>query len=247
MSDLGRRFDPAELDDDGRRPPDAESAGLLATARDLEAFARSEHVTTTTDFEDRVMAIIATEPPPRPIAVGGGIAGLLFALRDAWRITWTGGRPVAVRAQAFALVLIAVVAMGSVGSLATVGVARLLVPDVSPAPTLPPAPSPSPRPSVNPSPSLAPRPSPSVPPSVSPTPSPTETNGVGGSNGPTDDPGGQTQEPDETPEPTDDPSGSGSGDDRSGSDSGSGSGDDSSGSDSGSRSDADDDAPKTED
>ena len=117
---LGRRFDPAEL---GRRPAaapaDADAAGLLATARDLEAFAPERDVMPTTDFEDRVMAAIANEPPPRAVA-----------LRAAWPAcswrscatrggsTWSGGRPLAVRAQAFALVLVAALAVGSVGSLA---------------------------------------------------------------------------------------------------------------------------------
>src|SRR5687768_14915123 len=171
MSDLGRRFDPAELDDEGRRPTDADSAGLLATARDLEAFARAETTMPTTDFEDRVMAAIAKEPPPRPRATGRGLIGLLVAVRDAWRIAWSGGRPLAVRAQAFALLLVAALAVGSVGSLATVGVARLLAPDATPAPTVPPVPSQSPSPSIAPSASPAPSvaPSPSVPPSPSPT------------------------------------------------------------------------------
>ncbi len=246
MSDLGRRFDPAELDDDGRRPADAEAAGLLDTARDLEAFARSEYAAPTTDFEDRVMAVIATEPPPRPIAVDGGIAGLWFAVRDAWRITWSGGRPLAVRAQAFALVLIAVLAVGSVGSLATIGVARLLTPDVPPAPTLPPAPSPSPSPTVAPSPSPSPSTSPSPTPSATPdaSPSPTETNGGGAT--PTDDQGTETSEPDETPHGSDDGSGPGSGGDSSGP--GSGSSGDSSGSGSGSESGSgSDDVPESED
>lgn len=239
MSDLGRRFDPAELDDGGRRPTDAEAAGLLATARDLESFARSEATMPTTDFEDRVMAAIAHEPPPRPIAVGGGLAGLLFALRDAWRIAWSGGRPLAVRAQAFALVLVAALAVGSVGSLATVGVARLLTADTTPAPTIAPAPSPSP--SLAPSPSLNPSPSPSPSPSVSPSPSPTPTStasptgtddhGGGGGSG-SGSGSGSTSRPAEPPEGTDDSSGSGSGDDSSGK----GSGDDGSGSGSGSES-----------
>jgi len=245
MSDLGRRFDPAELDDDGRRPADAEAAGLLATARDLEAFARSETSMPTTDFEDRVMAAIANEPPPRAVALRGGLGGLLLAVRDAWRITWSGGRPLAVRAQAFALVLVAAVAVGSVGSLATVGVARLLSPDASPPPSIAPVPSPSVQPSVVPSPSTAPSPSPSpsVTPSVSPSPSPTATDDDGGGGG-----SGSTDEPTETPEGTDDSSGPGSGDDSSGSGSGSGgsgsggsgSGGDDSGSNSGPGSEDDD-------
>jgi hypothetical protein len=222
MSDLGRRFDPAELDDEGRRPTDADAAGLLATARDLEAFARAETTMPTTDFEDRVMAAIAKEPPPRPRATGRGLIGLLVAVRDAWLIAWSGGRPLAVRAQAFALLLVAALAVGSVGSLATVGVARLLAPDATPAPTVPPLPSPSP--SIPPSvaPSASPAPSVSLDPSLPPSPSPTATDDDGGG-------GSATAEPTETPEGTDDSSGPGPGEGSEDDSSGKGSGDDSSG------------------
>lgn len=203
MSDLHRRFDPSELDGGD----DADLAGLLGTARDLESFAANEYASPSSDFEDRVMAAIAAEPAPRAIAAGGFIA----TLRNAWRLAWSGSRPMAVRAQAFALLLIVAVALGSVGSLAAVGAARLLSPQVTPPPTLLPSPSPSlPPPSISPSP--PPSPTPSVPPSVSPSPtvtvSPTETPESTGS----DDHGGGSG------------SGSGSGSD-SGSDSGSGSDD----------------------
>lgn len=225
MSDFGRRFDPGELEHDGRQPSDADAAGLLATARDLEAYARADHVSPSIDFEDRVMAAIATEPPPRPALMAGGLTGLLGTLRDAWRIVWTSGPPLAVRAQAFALVLVAAVALGSVGTLATVGAIRLLAPDGPPAPTLEPVPTPAPS---TPAPSLAPSPTPS--PSVPPSPSPSPTASPTASPSPTDD---ETAEPTETPEGTDDSSGPGSG--GSGDDSpGRGSDDDSSGSGSGS-------------
>lgn len=202
MSDMGKRFDPSELDGGDA----AELSGLLRTARDLEAFAASEHSMPSADFEDRVMAAIAAEPPPRAMLAGGFITGI----RNAWRLAWSGGRPMAVRAQAFALLLVVAVAVGSVGSLAAVGVARLLSPEIPPPSLLPnPSPSPSPSlPSPSPSPSIpaTPSPSPSLP-SASPSPS-------------------DTAEPTETAEPngTDDHGGgSGSG---SGSDSGSGSGSD---------------------
>ena len=217
MNDFGRRFDPAELVDDGRGVSDAEAAGLLATARDLESFARSEQVTPRSGFEDRVMGAIATEPPPRVVAVGGGIAGIVAAIRDAWRITWSGGRPIAVRAQAFALVLMVAVSIGSLGSLATVGVLQLLSPDASPTPTptIEPVPSPSPRPSASPTESVAPSPSPTASPTSSSSPDAIETSGAGATARPTDD--NETPEPSETPEPretpeaTDDSSGPGSG------------------------------------
>lgn len=207
MSDFGRRFDPAELDQDGRMPSDADAAGLLATARDLEAYARADQASPSIDFEDRVMASIASEPPPRPAVLAGGVRGLLPAIRDAWRIVWTSGPPLAVRVQALALVLVVAVAVGSLGALGTVGALRLLAPDGAPAPTIVPLPSPSPTaaPSRSPSPSPSVEPSRRLSPSPGPTASPTPTASPSD-----DDP--ETPEPEETPDGTDDSSGPGSGD-----------------------------------
>jgi hypothetical protein len=220
MTGPGRRFDPSELHDaDGAPLSDAESAAMLSTARDLEAFARAESIAPTSGFEDRVMTAIAAEPPPRAVATGGWIAGFAVVLRDAWRITWSGGggRPLAVRAQAFALVLLVVVAFGSLGTVAAVGVSRILTGD----PTTPPITAPSvdpliPRPTSSfPTPSIAPSP----PPSTSPSPSAGESDEPGESSEPsespegTDDSGGTprpsasprpTSDPTDTPEPTDD-------------------------------------------
>ena len=180
MSEFGRRFDPSELGEvDVAANGDADAAELLAVARDLEAFARSESVTPSVDFEDRVMAAIADEPPPRAVA-SGGLLGLVVVVRDAWRLALTGGRPLAVRAQALALVLLAAVALGSLGSLAVVGVGRLLGPQ-APVPTLRPAPVPSPSPSTPPSPSPSPDPTSSATPSLTSTAGPTETTGSTGS------------------------------------------------------------------
>jgi hypothetical protein len=219
MSDPRRRFDPSELEGGN----DAERAGLLATARDLEWFARNETGGPTAGFEDRVMAAIAAEPPPRAL-VGRGI---LVAVRDAWHLAWTGGRPLAVRAQAFALLLIVAIGVGSLGTVAAVGVGQMLRPSVTPPPTILPSPSPSvatpsPTPSVAPSPS--PTPTPSITPSPAPTPSATGTDEPSG----TDDHGGgsssgsgsETERPEdhsgsdhETSEPSEDSSGHGSGED----------------------------------
>jgi hypothetical protein len=221
MSDFGRRFDPSELlDGDAGGVGAATETELLAVARDLEAFARSESVSLSVDFEDRVMAAIALEPPPR--AAGGvGLGGLVAAVRDSWRLTWSGGRPLAVRAQALTLVVLAAVALGSLGALAAVGVGRLLAPE---QPTVTPAPLPTPHPSILPSRSPEASHSPSPTPTASPTPTVEAT---------------ETAEPTQAARPTSDSSGSGSGGSGSGSggDSsgpGSGSSDDSSGSGSGS-------------
>ncbi|MEP6639910.1 MAG: hypothetical protein ABJC39_11215 [Chloroflexota bacterium] len=169
MSEFGRRFDPSELADaEGGGPGDAGTTEMLAVARDLETFARSESVTPSADFEDRVMAVIAAEPTPRSVGTGG-LLGLASAVRDAWRLTWTTDRPLLVRGQAFAVVLLAVVALGSVGSLAAVGVTRLL--SQTPPPVVEPSPLPTPSPSVM----TTMEPSPSPSPSISPSPSPTPT------------------------------------------------------------------------
>ncbi len=190
MSDFGRRFDPSELRDGDPAAADASAPDLLVVARDLEAFARSESVAPSVDFEDRVMAAIALEAPPRAV-VGGGVSGLVAAVRDAWRLTWSSGRPFAVRVQAFALVLLAALAVGSLGAAAAVGVDRLLTPE---PPTVTPAPLPTPQPSMRPSTSPAVSPSTSPTPTASPTPTVEAT---------------ETAEPTQAARPTSDSSGSG--------------------------------------
>lgn len=222
MSDQPRRFDPAELGAvDG-----ADAAALLSTARDLEAYAEAGMSVASAEFEDRVMAAIAAEPAPR-LGVGSGVVATIV---DAWRIAWGGSRPVALRAQALALLLLVGVTMASLGSLAAVGAARLLSPD-APPPSEAPTMTPSPTPTSTPTPSPSPEPSPT--PSRSPSPSPTETaeptgtddhggssgsgssgsgSSGGGSSGSGSSGGGdrtprptETPEPDETPEPEDTP------------------------------------------
>ena len=172
-----RRFDPAEIDFES----DELTAGLVETARDLEAYAATGMAAPTVGFEDRVMAAIASEPMPRPTR---GL-GFLATIREAWAVAFGAGRPLAVRAQALALLLLVAVAVGSVGSVAMVGASRLLDP-VNPPPTTPsPAPSPLPSPSVRPTSSPLPSVSP-TPSATTPRPSPTETAEPSG----TDDSGG---------------------------------------------------------
>jgi uncharacterized membrane protein YgcG len=168
-----RRFNPAEIDLESNEL----TAGLLETARDLETYAAAGMAAPTVGFEDRVMAAIADEPMPRP-ARGLGFLG---TVREAWAVAFGAGRPLAMRAQALALLLILAVAVGSVGSVAVVGASRLLGPAVPPPTTPSPAPSPSPLPSP-----VSPSPSPSTSPTATPRPSPTETDEPSG----TDDHGG---------------------------------------------------------
>ncbi|HSL77329.1 MAG TPA: hypothetical protein VK867_10300 [Candidatus Limnocylindrales bacterium] len=208
-----RRFHPSEIDVE----LGPESAELLATARDLESYAATGMAAPTIGFEDRVMAAIADEPMPRRAG-----RGFLATVRDAWAIAFGPGRPVALRAQAFAMLLALAVAVGSVGSVAVVGAARLLG-DQGPVPPTVPSPSPSPTPS----PSIV---SPSRSPSISPSPTPR--------------PSGSPVET-ETAEPsgTDDDGGGGSGNSgpgRGGDDSGGSSGSGSSGSGSSGSSSTDD-------
>jgi hypothetical protein len=241
MSDPGRRFEPAELTDPPGELTEAEVVLAAAMARDLEAIAERDDATAI-GFSDRVMAAIATEPTPKPtrafgIALRAGrLGGTLAALGDAWRVAFGGGRPLAVRGQAFALVLVVLVGVLGVTGGAAVGAARLLNPDVAPSP------SPSPAPSLLPSPS--PSPSPSLEPSPSPTPSASPTETVGPTESPeSTDPGAAptaTDDDGETPEPTDDSSGSGSGDDNSGSGSSGSGSDDSASTDDSSGSGSDD-------
>ena len=237
-----RRFNPSELLG-GSEPPasEAELADAFATARVLEAHATADRIGPTEGFEDRVMAAIATEPAPRvvlrpgPAVRGGRPATFLIALRDAWAIATGQGRPMAVRAQALGFLLVVVVAAGSLGTVAAVGVGSLLEPRPSPVPSVAPisTATPSPEPSISPLPS----PSPSIEPSASPmatetaepsetgeateTPegtddhggaSATETPDASGTSEPEDTPKpGETLKPGETPRPSDDHGGGSSG------------------------------------
>ena len=139
MTGPARRFDPAELSDDPAGLAEAELVAASAMARDLEAIAERDTVPTG-GFSDRVMGAIATEPTPQPTRVFGlalrtrRIGAAVVAVGDAWRVTFGSGRPLAVRGQALALVLVVAVALLSLGGGAAVGAARLLNPDVPPSP-----------------------------------------------------------------------------------------------------------------
>ncbi len=194
-----------------------ESAELLLMARELERLDGGA-IRPSDGFADRVLGAIADEPMPRPMAVAGlaaregRLGAMVAALRDTWHVAWSGGRPLAARAQAMAFVLLLVVAVGSVGAVGTVGALNVLfsttsTPSVPPAPSLPAVVSPSVAPSESPSPS----PSPVVTPSTSPEP--TKTAKPTPTADHTERPGHtETPEPTETEDPTDDSGGSGSGD-----------------------------------
>ena len=97
MSGMGRRFDPAEVRPDaGPGPSDAELAEAMVAARELEALGARDAAGPTAGFEDRVMAAIATEPPPRVLARPGGTCATGCWVASSSRSATRGGwRPVA--------------------------------------------------------------------------------------------------------------------------------------------------------
>lgn len=169
-------------------PADAER--MRSAAAELERFARATDVAPRAGLATSIMMTLAVEPAPAPLTALSEAArrrhlgAMLAALRDAWRVTWSGGRPVAIRLSAAMAVLVLVVTTASVGGLATVGAWTAL----QPAPTIP-APSvdqvpvlvPPVQPStlaaspVAPSVTAVPTPSGSPPPTASPRSSPSAT------------------------------------------------------------------------
>ena len=133
-----------------------------AMGRELEVLASHSNLGPTDDFTDRVMASIAAEPSPQPVAAFGtairtGRLWVAFAaIGDAWRVAFGSSRPAALRMQALALVLVVAVVGVGVGSAAVTGAGALLGPSRTPEPSLLPSPSPSPIPSTSPTPSPSP-------------------------------------------------------------------------------------------
>jgi len=231
------RFRPDELD------PSAavgDQARAMATARELEWLAATDDVAPSAGFADRVMAAVAAEPTPRPVAAAasaarrGAILGVLAAFGDLWRVAWTGGRPLAVRGPAMALVVVILAATLGAGALGVGALGGLLDRSAETAPPTPIAtprtvvasPSPSPSPSASPEMSESPEPSrspdeqpspaptskatatprPTATPRSTSTPRPTETPDATETPRPTETPEpGKTPRPTETPEPGETP------------------------------------------
>jgi hypothetical protein len=194
------RFRPSEIDSD---LPAGEQAEAMAPARELEWLAATDDVAPSAGFTDRVMAAVAAEPTPRPVSAAasatrrGALGGVLAAFVDLWRVAWTGGRPLAARAPAMALVVLILAGSIGVGAVGVGALARLAQgPDDSPVPTPVVSPTPPATPSVPPS------AEPSASPSAEPSPSvePTETPEASSSDGSTASP-----RPTRTPRPTDTP------------------------------------------
>lgn len=207
-------FHPSELiGADGVQPTTAELGRSLVIAQELERLLAATDIHPSDRFVDRVMAAVTAQPLPKPAVAaglalrGGRFAAMFAALADSWRITFSGDHPFPVRAQALVFVLVAAVAVGSLGGVAAIGAVRLLGPAPSvgaPAPTqqgpvAQPTPSPVLGPIVAPTPEGTPEPT--------ETPEATETAEPEGQ-GPAKTPRGtETAEPAETDEPneTDEP------------------------------------------
>jgi len=202
------RFRPDEVGD----ATAGEQAQAMATARELEWLAATDDVAPSTGFVDRVMAAVAAEPTPRPVSAAataarkGAVLGVLAALGDLWRVAWSGGRPLAARAPAIALVLLLVVGTIGAGAVGVGALARLLgQPAESPVPTQVASPSPpAASPSASPLPSASPSVSPSAEPSESPEPgeSPEPTTPARSTASPR---ATETPRPTRTPRPTETP------------------------------------------
>lgn len=203
------RFRPDEL---GEATSVGEQAEAMATARELEWLAATDDIAPSAGFADRVMAAVAAEPSPRPMTAAasaarrGALLGVVAALGDLWRVAWTGGRPLAVRAPAIALVVVLLAGTVGAGALGVGALSGLLDrPPVSPAPSPVVIPSPSPSTSPSPSPSPSPTPSASPAPSASPSSSPEPSESPEATARPqataTAEPT-RTPRPTETPEPT---------------------------------------------
>ena len=200
---------------------------MLRAARTLESQLAARDVHPSAEFADRVMAAVAAEPRPQP-AVAAGLAtrrgrlrSMSAALADSWRVK---RRPPRWPSDAGRrVVLVAILALGSLGSLAAAGAIRLLAPAPSPGSALPTirsdgstAPTAQPTPTATlPTPSAGP--TDDGQPTGSPEPSETDDSGKAPeatkTPRPTNTPRGTVQ-PTETEDPTDDSGhgGGGSGD-----------------------------------
>lgn len=231
---MSRQFHPNELTGaDAVQQTTAELAEALAMARELESRLAATDVHPSSGFADRVMAAVVAQPRPQPALAAavalrrGRIGEMLAALADNWRVTFSGHHPPAVRAQAMAFVLIAILAVGSLGGVAAIGAVRLLgpapsqpVPASQQAPVSQPTPSPDRGPTIS-DPTETPEPTDTAEPRE--TAEPTGTKDPKKTPGTTEEPGpSETAEPNETDEPgrTDSGDGSHGGDGSGGSDGG---------------------------
>ncbi len=235
--DLPGPFSPAELDGVDGIAPD-ELAADRRIARELEGAADRGTVRLSADFAERVMAAIAAEPAPAPARAAGAairrgsLGAFLVSFRDAWRVSFGTGFPMAARAQALALILLAsgVLASSGVLTAGALGVftdrgtgpapiqatdAPVVTGQPTPAPTLAPTESTGPT-----SGSIEPAETGSPKATETPSPAPTETQGSGETPEATSGAGGSTEthrpptpRPTRTPGATDQPTPTNDGED----------------------------------
>jgi hypothetical protein len=214
---MNRPFRTDELSGPDAPGDPAELAAALEVARVFERSVGVDGVRPTPGFSDRVMAAVALEPAPRR----SRLAVLLGALRSTWQTVLNANRPPLVRAQALAIVLVVMIALGSIGGAATLaaaGALNLFQAHPTSGPLITPVPQPrvSPDSTEAPKSSKSPEPTESVGPVQTPevsetpepgeTPEPTSSDRPGGGDGSKATSGpGHTPEPTETPEPTDTP------------------------------------------
>jgi hypothetical protein len=176
----------------GERPIHVDDEARIADemARELDALAGATQATVPAGFADRVMASIAREPLPQPArAFGAAVAArrlgaAVASIGDAWRVAVGGRAPMAVRAQALALVLVVAAGSLALAGGATVGAIDLLNANQPPQPS-PTAPQPSePQPSPSPTPSFTPEPSTEPAPTSEATDTPEATDNGGGTQQP---------------------------------------------------------------
>jgi len=150
--------------------PADEDRVLMELSRELDALRVGSAVRLPVWFTDRVMAAVGSEPLPNPVrALGAALVtrragGAFTSIGDAWRVAAGRSTPIAVRAQAFALVLVVAFGGLAVAGGAAAGALSLLSqrPTISLGPAAPipsepmpaAAPTGSTRPSPDPSPSI---------------------------------------------------------------------------------------------
>jgi hypothetical protein len=218
-----RPFGADELDGVSGLRPD-ELAAETRLARELEGTAARVSVRPSPDFTDRVMAAVALEPAAAPVLAArvalrhGAFGAFLFSIRDAWRVTVSPAFPLAMRAQAMAMVLLVAGLVAGTGVVAA-GAFGLLDGDRSspaietPEPSVPVTKAPTAEPTEGPE-SMEPSTSPEPPPSIEDeSAEPSESAEPAGTNEPdaTVSPtrkasSTHTPSPARTPEPTETPS-----------------------------------------
>ncbi|MEO7663582.1 MAG: hypothetical protein ABIV26_00520 [Candidatus Limnocylindrales bacterium] len=222
MSQVPGSFRPVEIAGADRDSSEADVIAAVTTARELERALPMESIGPSAGFADRVMAVVAREPVPRPLGFLAGLrarpgpTAFAASVRDAWGMATRGsGRPGAARGMAMAYVLAVFLIGASITGFAAYGWAGALgfldgEASPSPSPTLV---VPSPGPSAKPTPEASTSaPVASEPPVPSESPEPSSSPEPVGSNQPppSDDHGGPAptavpSRPPATPEPLSSP------------------------------------------